>query len=103
MGHDRSERVLQRRVTEAGLAEGAVAQLGERLPCTQEVSGSIPLGSTIQPGVGISVLLMKPQSKVMMMTLIDMTSDCLFDSTLFNNVDHADLSVGEHLSPARVS
>ena len=25
---------------------GAIAQLGERLPCTQEVSGSIPLGST---------------------------------------------------------
>ena len=46
MGHDRSERVLQRRVTESGLAEGAVAQLGERLPCTQEVSGSIPLSST---------------------------------------------------------
>ena len=46
MGHDRSERVLQRRVAESGLAEGAVAQLGERLPCTQEVSGSIPLSST---------------------------------------------------------
>ncbi|VXC00646.1 conserved hypothetical protein [Bacillus altitudinis] len=27
---------------------GALAQLGERLPCTQEVSGSIPLGSTFQ-------------------------------------------------------
>ena len=26
---------------------GAIAQLGERLLCTQEVSGSIPLGSTI--------------------------------------------------------
>ncbi len=26
---------------------GALAQLGERLPCTQEASGSIPLGSTI--------------------------------------------------------
>lgn len=25
--------------------EGALAQLGERLLCTQEVSGSIPLGS----------------------------------------------------------
>ena len=31
---------------------GAVAQLGERLPCTQEVSGSIPLGSTITDSVG---------------------------------------------------
>ncbi len=28
-------------------AKGALAQLGERLLCTQEVSGSIPLGSTI--------------------------------------------------------
>ena len=27
--------------------DGAIAQLGERLLCTQEVSGSIPLGSTI--------------------------------------------------------
>ena len=27
--------------------QGAIAQLGERLPCTQEVSGSIPLSSTI--------------------------------------------------------
>ena len=26
---------------------GALAQLGVRLPCTQEVSGSIPLGSTM--------------------------------------------------------
>jgi hypothetical protein len=25
---------------------GALAQMGERLPCTQEVKGSIPLGST---------------------------------------------------------
>ena len=32
---------------------GAIAQLGERLPCTQEVSGSIPLSSTILSKVGI--------------------------------------------------
>jgi hypothetical protein len=30
---------------------GALAQLGERLPCTQEVSGSIPLSSTISENV----------------------------------------------------
>ena len=30
-----------------GKPDGAIAQLGERLLCTQEVSGSIPLGSTI--------------------------------------------------------
>ena len=29
---------------------GAIAQLGERLPCTQEVGGSIPPGSTNLPG-----------------------------------------------------
>ena len=29
---------------------GGVAQLGERLPCTQEVIGSIPFTSTIFPG-----------------------------------------------------
>ena len=27
--------------------DGGVAQLGERLPCTQEVIGSIPFTSTI--------------------------------------------------------
>ena len=27
-------------------SHGAIAQLGERLPCTQEVVGSIPSGST---------------------------------------------------------
>ena len=27
--------------------DGAIAQLGERLPCTQEVCGSIPHSSTI--------------------------------------------------------
>ena len=29
------------------ISPGELAQLGERLPCTQEVSGSIPLFSTI--------------------------------------------------------
>ena len=28
------------------LDNGAVAQLGERIPCTDEVAGSIPVGST---------------------------------------------------------
>jgi hypothetical protein len=28
------------------MKHGAIAQLGERLPCTQEVNGSIPFGST---------------------------------------------------------
>ena len=29
------------------MVKGAVAQLGERLPCTEEVRGSNPLSSTI--------------------------------------------------------
>ena len=36
--------------------KGAIAQLGERLPCTQEVSGSIPLSSTIS---SIDIEMMK--------------------------------------------
>ena len=28
------------------IAEGAIAQLGERRPCTAEVTGSIPVSST---------------------------------------------------------
>ena len=35
-------------VKEAGFDDGGLAQLGERLPCKQEVSGSIPLISTRQ-------------------------------------------------------
>ena len=30
--------------------DGGLAQLGERLPCKQEVTGSIPVISTICPG-----------------------------------------------------
>ena len=33
------------KIEKIALREGALAQLGERLLCTQEVSGSIPLGS----------------------------------------------------------
>jgi hypothetical protein len=34
------------------MKSGGVAQLGERLPCTQEVIGSIPFTSTNSSGVG---------------------------------------------------
>ena len=49
---DNTHRSRHRRLTGSGrpIARpiyGAIAQLGERLLCTQEVSGSIPLGSTI--------------------------------------------------------
>ena len=36
----------RRRATKSGEARGAVAQLGERLLCKQEVIGSIPFSST---------------------------------------------------------
>src|ERR1700731_3347370 len=35
------------------LKVGAVAQLGERLVCNQEATGSIPVSSTRKDGVGI--------------------------------------------------
>ena len=47
IGTQLSERRVQRRVVIKRPVKGAVAQLGERLPCTQEVVGSIPSGSTI--------------------------------------------------------
>jgi hypothetical protein len=37
---------VQRRAAEKRPVKGAIAQLGERLPCTQEVGGSIPPSST---------------------------------------------------------
>ena len=40
----------RRRATKSGEAKGAVAQLGERLLCKQEVIGSIPFSSTISIG-----------------------------------------------------
>ena len=39
--------------------EGALAQLGERLLCTQEVSGSIPLGSIVNEDVKIGDLIIE--------------------------------------------
>ena len=35
----------------SGKPKGALAQLGERLLCKQEVTGSIPVGSIIYPSV----------------------------------------------------
>ena len=40
------EAYTRRRATKSGEAKGAVAQLGERLLCKQEVIGSIPFSST---------------------------------------------------------
>ena len=38
---------------------GGLAQLGERLLCTQEVSGSIPLGSIVNEDVKIGDLIIE--------------------------------------------
>ena len=38
---------------------GALAQLGERLLCTQEVSGSIPLGSIVNEDYKIGHLIIE--------------------------------------------
>ena len=40
-----------------GAVLGAIAQLGERLPCTQEVGGSIPPGSTTALLVSVQAFL----------------------------------------------
>ncbi len=38
------------------LKVGAVAQLGERLVCNQEATGSIPVSSTRKNGIGLSII-----------------------------------------------
>ncbi len=45
--------------------DGGVAQLGERLPCTQEVIGSIPFTSTIFMVVFL-LGVVKPESYVLL-------------------------------------
>ena len=49
-----TDRVVRISVTHTKLplkvytSKGAIAQLGERLPCTQEVTGSSPVSSTVE-------------------------------------------------------
>ncbi len=63
---------------------GAIAQLGERLPCTQEVSSSILLSSTISLYVFTAVIsccddwCLKANNKVVYLVINDM---------LFNNLE----------------
>ena len=45
--------------------DGGVAQLGERLPCTQEVIGSIPFTSTIFMVVML-LSVVKPKSSALL-------------------------------------
>ena len=47
-GADVYKAYTRRRATKSDVAKGAVAQLGERLLCKQEVIGSIPFSSTSQ-------------------------------------------------------
>ena len=51
---------------------GAIAQLGERLPCTQEVGGSIPPGSTTDPDMQESTVASRFDDS------IEPISDCRF-------------------------
>ncbi len=67
-------------------SDGAIAQLGERLPCTQEVSGSIPLGSTILDTVCCFVTTDKSD-------IIHVALSLFTEQSLFNNVYHADMNV----------
>ena len=50
-----SEKLQRSHAEKSQARHGAIAQLGERLPCTQEVGGSIPPGSTIFYGQGQEV------------------------------------------------
>ncbi len=71
---------------------GAIAQLGERLPCTQEVSSSILLSSTIPSGDG---LVSEPESKKFKcsvdgrneFTVLSELVSGIWSEKLFNNLD----------------
>ena len=58
--------------------DGAIAQLGERLPCTQEVCGSIPHSSTI--------LLLRTKQKKLQSVPEKVHCEVL----LFKNLDQAE-------------
>ena len=60
--------------------EGAIAQLGERLPCTQEVGSSILPGSTIHTGK-LEIRVDEQKS----IPISSFTSGTMFSGWLFNN------------------
>ena len=90
-------------------SQGAIAQLGERLPCTQEVGGSIPPGSTI---LSSSALELRSHSELcvanLRLDLNKMVGDCgvalkvikrkenfsFNDLLLFNNLEISDVLSG---------
>ena len=65
-----------------GEGYGAIAQLGERLLCKQEVVGSIPSGSTIFPGTGVQAPDERPMRTSMCVSAVR-----LFRTSFFNNMD----------------
>jgi hypothetical protein len=71
---------------------GAIAQLGERLPCTQEVSGSIPLSSTTSLLIEeVSHLLSGLSELITIARLLDPTrqntTDWFLRQMLFNKME----------------
>jgi hypothetical protein len=72
------------------LGSGAIAQLGERLLCKQEVVGSIPTGSTIPCRANVThsfhglanapCLLFKNPREVLFLTLSFQAKDIVFNS-----------------------
>ena len=64
--------------------KGAVAQLGERLPCTQEVRSSILLGST-------TVALHLDKLSVVLKDVVDVKAEVIgvMSAVLWNGVDWA--------------
>ncbi len=76
------------------MVSGAIAQLGERLPCTQEVGGSIPPGSTkfnrsvasehsfVASNFGVTLLFNNLDNKVFDVLKWVNTFMCLFISSV---------------------
>ena len=63
---------------------GAIAQLGERLPCTQEVGGSIPPGST-------------NFARTLLQRMQKFVESCDGSMLLFNNLEISDVLSGSTL------
>ncbi len=65
---------------------GAIAQLGERLPCTQEVVGSIPSGSTNFARTLLQTIKLLTRDLVSLVST-ELKKNFLRSVTLFNNLD----------------
>ena len=65
---------------------GAIAQLGERLPCTQEVGGSIPPGSTKFERTLLRTIKLLIKDLVSLVST-ELKKNFLRSVMLFNNLD----------------